>query len=74
MTEYRERCTVSGMKELIWFNVSVFYASVAAGLAANSVGLVRAMGIALAVNGALWSIYRALVLIRVEDRAEKEQS
>lgn len=59
------------MKELVWFNVSVLYSAVAAGLAvALPSGGLRSGLVFLAVHGGLWAIYRALALVRHESKEQ----
>ena len=54
------------MSKLVWFNISVLYSAVAAGLATGTTGPMKAGWVCLAVHGGLWSIYRALDLIQWE--------
>lgn len=57
------------MARLLYFNISVMYSAVAAGLAVNaSPGVFRSACVFLAVHGGLWAVYRSVGLIHSESR------
>lgn len=63
------------VKELVWFNISVMYSSVCAGLAAGTVSdTARIVLVLLAVHGALWAIYRAIALVVREQQSDTESN
>lgn len=63
------------MQELIWFNGSVMYSAICAAVAVDATaGTKRLAFVFLAVHGALWAIYRGIMLaakeLRIDGRAQ----